>query len=342
MTAHLTENMELTPFFKLPSSQLIGSLGSVAPIVLMILLLLLCFPFKKKKHRLSIRTRKKDLNMSELIDLTKLEDGLPPERKSLADQCLRTGNTLPSHQAKQQSNGFSSELQQGNADSPKYTQVVNSSQQRMEKLNMNHQRNLSPPAPGSNVPSPSPLQFRKLPVTPKEACLSRMLPLTQNLDNQVYESVGTKEQELYSKDWLEGRTGCQMAANNNNSICATTHRFGAGPMELGGKDSEAAGSNNMHVQLSPAETCQESYGQLQDMAPEKEALQAQLESDSRRLSAMYARVCKRTKAPQPVQPENHDEPKKQEEEEPPPIPEKCFEHIYESLNIEAEMQVGDL
>lgn len=207
---------------------------------------------------------------------------------------------------------------------------------------MNHQRNLSPPAPGSNVPSSSRLQFRKLPVTPKEACLSRMLPLTQNLDSQVYERVGTKEQELYSKDWLEGRTGCQMAANNNNSICAMTQRFGAGPMELGGKDSEAAGSNNMHVQLSPAETCQESYGQLQDMAPEKEAPQAQLESDSRRLSAMYARVCKRTKAPQPVQPENHDEPKKQEEEEPPPIPEKCFEHIYESLNIEAEMQVGDL
>lgn len=47
MAAHLTENMELTSFFKLPSSQLIGSLGSVAPIVLMILLLLLCFPFKR-------------------------------------------------------------------------------------------------------------------------------------------------------------------------------------------------------------------------------------------------------------------------------------------------------
>ncbi|XP_058020768.1 uncharacterized protein LOC131189016 isoform X2 [Ahaetulla prasina] len=341
MAAHLTENMELTSFFKLPSSQLIGSLGSVAPIILMILLLLLCFPFKKKKHRLSIRTRKKDINMSELIDLTKLEDGLPPERESLSDQSLHKGNTLPSHQAQEQSNGFSSDLQQGNADPPKYTQVVNSSQQTMEKLNMNQQRKLSPQAPGSNVPSPSPLQFRKLPVTPKEACLSRMLPLTQNLDNLVYESIGIKEQELYSKDWLEGRTGCQMEANDN-PICAMTHGSGTLPVALGGKDSEVAGSNNVHMQLSPAQPCQESYGQLQERAPEKEAPRAQLESDSRRLSAMYARVCKRTKASQALQPENRDEPKEQEEEEPPPIPEKCFEHVYESLKVHGEMQDGGL
>uniref|UniRef100_A0A2D4NY86 Uncharacterized protein n=1 Tax=Micrurus surinamensis TaxID=129470 RepID=A0A2D4NY86_MICSU len=341
MDAHLTENMELTPFFKLPSSQLIGSLGSVAPIILMILLLLLCFPFKKKRHRLSIRTRKKDLNMSELIELTKLEDGFSPERESLSDQSLLKGNTLPSHQAQKQSNGFSSELQQGNADSPKYTQVINSSQQTVEKLNMNQQRNLSPQAPGSNVPPPSPLQFRKLPVIPKEAYLSRMLPSTQNLDTLVYESIGIKEQELSSKDWLEGRTGCQMVSSDN-LICSTTHGVGAGPVVLGGKDSEVAGSNNMPVQLSPAQPYQESHGQLQEMAPEKEAPQAQLESDSRRLSAMYARVCKRTKASQPVQPENRDEPKEQEEEEPPPIPEKCFEHIYESLNVDGEMQDGGL
>ncbi|XP_013923892.1 PREDICTED: uncharacterized protein LOC106550492 [Thamnophis sirtalis] len=342
MAAHLTENMELTSFFKLPSSQLIGSLGSVAPIVLMILLLLLCFPFKKKKHRLSIRTRKKDLNMSELIDLTKLEDGLSPERESLSDQRLHKGNTLPSRQAQEQSNGFSSELQQGNADSPKHTQVVNSRHQTMEKLNINQQRNLSPQAPGSNVSSPSSLQFRKLPVTPKEACRSRMLPLTQNLDNLVYESIGIKEQELYSQEGLEGRTGCQMAANDN-SITATTHGSGAGPVALGGKDSEAAGSNNVHVPLCPAQPCQESCGQLQEMAPEQEAPQAQLESDSRRLSAMYARVCKRTKASQPMQPENRDEPKEQEEEEePPPIPEKCFEHIYESLKVYDKLHDGGL
>ncbi|XP_063156638.1 uncharacterized protein LOC134495267 [Candoia aspera] len=332
--------MEITPSFKFPSSQLMGNLGFVAPVLLMILLLLLCSPFKKKKRQLSARIVKRDLNMSELISMTKLGDGLPLERKSLADRCLCKGNTLPSHQAEQQSNGFSSELQQGNADSSKYTQVVNSSQQRMEKLNISHQRNLSPEAPGSNIPSPSPLQFRKLPVTPKEVCISRMLPLTQNLDNQVYESIGTEGQELCTNDWLEGRKGSQLTANKN-SICATAHGFGAGPVELGGKDSEAAGSSSTHVQLSSTPQCQESYGQLQEMTPEKE-VPPQLDSDSRRLSAMYARVCKRTKASQPVQPEKHDEPMEQEEEEPPPIPEKCFEHIYESLNIDSEMQVGGL
>ncbi|XP_025021027.1 uncharacterized protein LOC103066363 [Python bivittatus] len=330
--------MEIIPSFNFPFSQLTGNLASVAPIILVILLLVLCSPFKKKKRHLSTRTVKRDINTSELLNMTKLEDGLPLERKSLADQCLRKGNTLPSHQAEQQSNGFSSELQQENADSSKCTQVVNSSQQKMEQLNVSHQRNLGSQAPGSNIPSPSPLQFRKLPVTPREACISRMLPLTQNLDNQVYESIGIKEQELCTKDWLEGRKGSQSAANKK-SICGTAHGFGAGPAELGGKDSEAAGSNSTQAQLSPAPQCQESYGQLQEMLPEKEA-PPQLDSDSRRLSAMYARVCKRTKASQPVQPENHDEPMEQEEEEPPPIPEKCFELIYESLDIDSEMQVG--
>ncbi|XP_070590978.1 uncharacterized protein [Erythrolamprus reginae] len=339
MAAHLKENMELTSFFKLPSSQLIKSLGSVAPIVLMILLLLLCFPFKKKKHRFSVRTRKNDLNMSELIDLTKLEDGSPPQREFLSDQSLHKGNTLPSHQAQEQSNGFPSELQQGKADSPKYTQVVISSQQTMEKPNTNQRRNLSPEAPGSNVSSPSPLHFRKLPATPKEACLSTMSPLTHNLDNLVYESIAIKEEELYSKDRLEEKTVCLMEANDN-SICAVTHGFGARPVALGGKDSEVPRSIKVHAQLSPAQPGQESCGQLQETPPEKEAPQAQLEPDSRRLSAMYARVCKRTKASQPVQPENRDQPKKQEEEEPPPVPEKHFEHIYESLKVVCEGQDG--
>ncbi|XP_061482487.1 uncharacterized protein LOC133384565 [Rhineura floridana] len=332
---------------RLPSSPLLRGLGSVAPVVLLILMLLLCFPFKRKKRQLSTRTLKRDLNASDLISVTKLEDRLNPEEKPLEEGKLHEGTSLPGHHAKRETNGLAAHLQHGNANSPKGMHPVSQNLQRLDKtrkFDTDHLGVLGPSQASScpNKTSPNSLQFRKLPLTPKEAHVSRLEPLSQSTESQVYESIRDEERELRTRDWSQGKESSGLPAESSSSCVAAGDHL-AGSAESGRKDARTAGANVMPSsgpgQLATALQGRVSQGQLWEATPEGEAPVQPACDMEKRLSAMYARVCKRPKASQPA---NHSKPTEQEEEEPPPLPEKHFEIIYESLNLDAEMQGGEM
>ncbi|KAJ7341351.1 hypothetical protein JRQ81_005344 [Phrynocephalus forsythii] len=319
-----------------PSALLLGGLSSVAPVIMMILLLLLCFPFKRKKRALAAEDHTRDLNASELLSMVKLEDGLSPEEKSLGNGELSKGNCLPNFQSERPINGMAStELRQESADSPTVTPTMSRTPQRFaqrRKMEADPLRGTAPQGLCPRAASPSALQCRKLPLTPKEAHVSQTEPLNQDVDNNVYESI------------------CHEERGPGASVCMETS---GDPNSTGGQDSPVesmglVGNGGRTVAFGvttgqPASGWQHTEwpGQLPGVSCEQETpLQAALDTE-KRLSAMYARVCKRPKASPQQRPADDGKPaQREEEEEPPPIPERIFEDLYESLSIETEVQDG--
>ncbi|XP_034966362.1 uncharacterized protein LOC118082660 [Zootoca vivipara] len=328
-----------------PLSPHVWGLGAVASVAPLILLLLLCFPFKRKKRQLSTRTFKRDFNASDLISVTRLEDRLSPAEKTLEDGELHNSSSLPSHQVERQTNGFPADFEHRNASSPKEIRTVSPNHQTLEKARKSDPHHLGASGPsGASCPkatSPSSLQFRKLPMTPKEARVSGAEPLNGSIDNQVYESIEDGKRALYTRDRWEGREGSGLPIISSAGCAATPGDPLAGSAELRRRDTGSIGSSGVPIQPPTALQGSESLGQVPGPTPEGGApIQTSYDME-KRLSAMYAKVCKRPRPAQEWQPADHRKPPEQEEEEPPPIPEKRFEDIYETLNLDAEMQGGD-
>ncbi|XP_033001378.1 uncharacterized protein LOC117044676 [Lacerta agilis] len=338
MAPSLEEKTETATSPRPPLPPHVWGLGAVASVAPLILLLLLCFPFKRKKRQLSTRTFKRDLNASDLISVTRLEDRLSPAEKTLEDGELHNSSSLPSHQAERQTNGFAADFEHRNASSLKEMSAVSPNHQTLEKAGKPDPHHLGASGPsGASCPkatSPSSLQFRKLPVTPKEARVSGAEPLNGSIDNQVYESIEDGEGALYTRDRSEGRKGSGLPIISSTGCAAAP--------ESRRRDTRTIGSSGVPIQPPTALQGSESLGQVPGPTPEGAApIQTSYDME-KRLSAMYAKVVKRPRPAQEWQPANHRKPPEQEEEEPPPIPEKRFENIYETLNLDAEVQVGCL
>ncbi|XP_053105317.1 uncharacterized protein LOC128324584 isoform X2 [Hemicordylus capensis] len=335
MAPPLPMRAELEASLKL-SSPSIGAVGSVVLMVLMILLLLLCFRLKRNRRQLSTRSFKMDSNTSELIRMTKLEAELSPEEKPVEGRKMHKGSSLPNHQAEKQTNGFAADLQPENSNFPRDTNAASPGHRRTEKSRMSDLDPLGSLAPHMACPNPTTpgsLQSRKLPMTPKEAHISIMEPLIQSMDSQVYESIQVEEGVICTSGCSEPKEAPRLPARARNPFAESA--------ESGGKEIRTPEwSSGMPTQLVAALQCNESHQQLQEMTLEEEASVQPGSAMEKRLSEMYARVCKKPKAAQPLQSANHDRPTEEEEEEPPPIPEKRFEDLYESLSIGTEMQ-GD-
>ncbi|XP_054855618.1 uncharacterized protein LOC129343443 [Eublepharis macularius] len=319
------------------SSPVMGGVGSVAPVVIMVLLLLLCFPFRRKKRQLSTRILKKNSTSSELLSITKLEDGQSLQEKSLEDGTLHKGSSLPSNPAESQTNGCV--VHHLPANSPQYPDTVSSNHQKTEKFevtNLEHSISLGSQASCPNSTTPGPLQLRKLPMTPREEDISRTEPLNPSMDSRVYESIKDGERKLCSRDWSKGREGSDLLSKT--SSCAQV-----GSVESGGKENRTAEVMGMHpwsgdasAPLTATLECNESHLQLQELTAEQDAPTESASDVEKKLRAMYARVCKKPKTDQQFQPANHNRPLEEGEEEPPPIPEKHFDDIYESIDLETQ------
>ncbi|XP_077781509.1 uncharacterized protein LOC114594935 isoform X2 [Podarcis muralis] len=296
--------------------------------------------FSRKKRQLSTRTFKRD--PSDLISVTRLEDRLSPAEKTLEDGELHNSSSLASHQAERQTNGFAADFEHRNASSPKEMRAVSSNHQTLEKVGKSDPHHLGPSgASCTKATSPSSLQFRKLPMTPKEARVSEAQPLNGNIDNQVYESIEDGERALYTRDQLERRQGSDLTIISSAGCGAAPGDPLAGSAESRRRDTRTIGSSGVPVQPPTALQGSESLGQVPGPTPEGAApIQTSYDME-KRLSAMYAKVCKRPRPAQEWQPANHRKAPEQEEEEPPPIPEKHFENIYETLSLDAEMQGGE-
>ncbi|XP_060106356.1 uncharacterized protein LOC132579740 [Heteronotia binoei] len=320
------------------STPVMGSLGSIAPVIIMILLLLLCSPFRRKKRQLSTRTFKKDSASSELLSITKLEDGQSLQEIPLEDGSLHKGHSLSSNSGESQTNGCIAYSLPEN--SPKHPGMTNPNHQKRgnpEMTDLEHPISLGLQALCLNATVPGSLQFRKLPMIPREEeDISRTEPLNPCMDGQVYESITDEERKLFSEDWSKGQESSGLLSKS--SSCATV-----GLAESGGKESRTAEVKGMHSQSGDASVLltvtlenNESHLQLQELTCERDA---PTESDSeieKKLRAMYARVCKKPKTEQQCQPANHDKPTEEGEEEPPPIPEKHFDDLYESIELEMQ------
>ncbi|XP_028581062.2 uncharacterized protein LOC114594935 isoform X1 [Podarcis muralis] len=340
MAPSLEEKTETATSPRPPPAPHVWGLGAVASVAPLILLLLLCFPFKRKKRQLSTRTFKRD--PSDLISVTRLEDRLSPAEKTLEDGELHNSSSLASHQAERQTNGFAADFEHRNASSPKEMRAVSSNHQTLEKVGKSDPHHLGPSgASCTKATSPSSLQFRKLPMTPKEARVSEAQPLNGNIDNQVYESIEDGERALYTRDQLERRQGSDLTIISSAGCGAAPGDPLAGSAESRRRDTRTIGSSGVPVQPPTALQGSESLGQVPGPTPEGAApIQTSYDME-KRLSAMYAKVCKRPRPAQEWQPANHRKAPEQEEEEPPPIPEKHFENIYETLSLDAEMQGGE-
>lgn len=251
--------------------------------------------------------------------MTKLEDGPSPEETSFPDGKLHQGGLLANHQAERQTTDVAAaDLQLENSDFQKDTSTVGSNHPSPEKPKMagsNHVGSLGLQAACSNATALDLLQLRKLPMTPKEAHISRAEPLSVSTDNQVYESIQDLDR-LCVRGWpkqpdLPARaTGCVTeSADSGEKILGTLEQPGGVPLQ-----------------------------QLMDVTPEDLSAIQPMSDMEKRLSTMYARVCKKPKAARPLQPADNDRLANQDEEEPPPIPEKQFEDLYEGLNVSPEMQ----
>ncbi|XP_077187683.1 uncharacterized protein LOC143834791 [Paroedura picta] len=305
------------------STPAMGSLGSVAPIIIMVLLLLLCFP-RRKKRQLSTRTAKKNSASSELLSITKLEDRQSLQEKPLEDGALQKGSS------ECQTNGCAAD------PLPDTTNPNHQKRGKPETTDLEHLISVGPPALCPDATIPGSLQLRKLPMTPREEDISRTEPLNPCMDARVYESIKDEERKLFSRDSSKGQESSDLLSKSPR--CATL-----GSAESGGKESRTAKVMEVHPQSGDASVQwtvtledHESHLQLQESACEQEAPTESASEVEKRLRAMYARVCKKPKTEQPSEPANRDRPAEEGEEEPPPIPEKHFDDIYES--VDPEMQ----
>ncbi|CAI5771508.1 Hypothetical predicted protein [Podarcis lilfordi] len=266
---------------------------------------------------------------------------MSPAEKTFEDGELHNS----SHQAERQTNGFAADFERRNASSPKEMRANHPNHQTLEKTGKSDPHHLGASGPSgascAKATSPSSLQFRKLPMTPKEARVSEAQPLNGNIDNQVYESIEDGERALYTRDRLERRQGSDLTIISSRGCGATPGDPLAGSAESRRRDTRTIGSSGVPMQPPTASQGSESLGQVPGPTPEGAApIQTSYDME-KRLSAMYAKVCKRPKPAQEWQPAKHPQAPKQEEEEPPPIPEKHFENIYETLSLDAEMQGGE-
>ncbi|KAM9155369.1 uncharacterized protein ACDP82_003905 isoform 2-T2 [Pangshura tecta] len=87
----------------------------------------------------------------------------------------------------------------------------------------------------------------------------------------------------------------------------------------------------------------ESPQEWQELALEEDAVNESLTEREKRLRAMYARVCKKSRSPGHTPPASPDASTELEEEEPPPLPEKHFDVIYETLgSLGSETQDSEM
>ncbi|XP_062824868.1 uncharacterized protein LOC103280248 [Anolis carolinensis] len=303
------------------------SFVSTLPVVLTILLLLLCFPFRRKKRQLSPRVLQRERNSSQLIHIAKLEEEPSPERKPLEDENTHKGNSLSCHQDERQLkvDEATPELQHENTNSPKERHVLITNHQRTQmspKLEVDRLRGSAPQTSCPPSPmTPNSILFRKLPMTPKEVHISRTEPPAPNVDSQIYESIRLKEKDLRSRD------------SSRNSPKSS-------------KGQESKGSGKMDLRSTEVSDMLEQPDELSDpyreILSEMEAPLHPVFDGEKRLSALYAKVCKRPPTSAQSQPLRQSKTMEEEEEIPPPIPEKHFEDFYESLVIESEAQGGEM
>ncbi|XP_060611096.2 uncharacterized protein [Anolis sagrei] len=330
MAPLLTQKTET--FLSVSASPSLGvSFVSTLLVVLTILLLLLCFPFRRKKRELSTRVLQRERNSSLLIHIAKLEEEPSPERKPLEDENAHKGNALSHHQDERQLKveETASERQHKNMDSPKERHVLITNDQRTQMSPKLEVERLRGSAPKTSCPpspmTPNSMLYRKLPMTPKEVHISRTEPPTLNADSQVYESIRLKEKDLRPKDCLMG--------TNNESPKSSIRQESKGYDKT---DSRSAEVSNM---LGQPDQVADPH---REIPPEMEAPLQPVFDGEKRLSALYAKVCKRRQTPSQSQPPSHGKTTEEDEDVPPPIPEKHFDDLYESLCIESEAQGGEM
>ncbi|CAM5098559.1 unnamed protein product [Eretmochelys imbricata] len=316
------------------------SLASIVPVLLTVLLLLLCISFKRKKQSFSTRPLGRHVDSSKLIRMTRLGDrsaSSPAGKQPKAGTTVQEGGSLPSDPgapAQRQTNGFT-----GNAHSQpggsSCTKDLDSSpaNHRGERESRASAAGVlgssSPAASQENSTAIESLQLRELPATPGDMQVMTVEQLSSSQDayGPIYESIRDKGITCYRGSLYELSAGTAEGPNMNS-----------GHATAGGEESEPGETlprcNSKQEQLvaddsrgDPGKSPQE----WQELALEEDAVNESLTEREKKLRAMYARVCKKSKSlglSQPASPDASTEP---EEEEPPPLPEKHLDVIYETL-----------
>nr|XP_020671668.1 uncharacterized protein LOC110091754 [Pogona vitticeps] len=322
-----------------PSALLLGSLASVAPVILTILLLLLCFHFKSKKRQFSTGDPTRDRNTSVLLRMIGGQNEPNAGATHLENGGLCQGSSPVSCRPERPTNGtVAAEFHQRSANSQTETPTMSRASPKRfaqrRKMEVDHLRGTAPQRLCPRAASPSALQFRKLPMTPKEAHVPRIEPLNQDADNEVYESICDEARDPGAGVCMESRKGADSTTRGRPNSAgegapSAESTESAGMTVACGSTTGQPAAHWQHIEF-PSE--------LPGVASEQGAPHPVAPDTEKRLSAMYARVRKRPKAFPQQEP---GKPAEQEvEEEPPPIPEKHFEDIYESLSVDAVGQDG--
>ncbi|KAM7173734.1 uncharacterized protein RBU57_004070 [Macrochelys suwanniensis] len=316
------------------------SLASIVPLLLTVLLLLLCLPFKRKNRTFSTRLTERHVDSFKLLRMTQLGDQSarsPAGKQPKAGTTVQEGSSLPSDPgapAQRQINGFTgnSHPQPGGSS---HTKDLDSSpanhgagrESRATALGV--LGSCSPEASQENSTAPESLQLRELPAAPRDVQETTAEQVSSNQDTygSIYESIRDK-----------GIACCRGSLYELSAGTAEGPNMNSGHATAGGEESEPGETlpqrKSQQEQLvaegssgDPGESPQE----WQELALEEDAVNESLTEREKKLRAMYARVCKKSKPPGHTPPASPDASTEPEEEEPPPLPDKHLDVIYETL-----------
>ncbi|XP_043365847.1 uncharacterized protein LOC119853409 [Dermochelys coriacea] len=261
----------------------------------------------------------------------------PAGKQPKAGTTVQEGGSLPSDPgapAQKQTNGFT-----GNAHpwpgGSSHTEDLDSS-----PANHRGERESRAPAPGAlgssspavsqeNSPAVESLQLRELPATPgnMQVRTAERLSSRQDAYGPIYESIRDKGIMCYRESLYELSAGTAEGPNMNSGHATagveeivpgeTLPRCNSKQEQLVADDSRG----------DPGKSPQE----WQELVLEEDAVNESLTEREKKLRAMYARVCKKSKSLRHSQPASPDASTEPEEEEPPPLPEKHLDVIYETL-----------
>ncbi|XP_034622650.1 uncharacterized protein LOC117875429 isoform X1 [Trachemys scripta elegans] len=321
------------------------SLASIVPVLLTVLLLLLCIPFKRKNRSFSIRPIERHVNSSKLIRVTQLGDqsaSSPAGKQPKAGTTVQEGSSLPSDPgapAQRQINGFTgnSHPQPGGSS---HTKDLDSSpanhrgERESRAAALGVLGSSSPTASQKNSTAPECLQLRELPAAPRnvQVMTAEQPSSSQDAYGPIYESIRDK-----------GITCCRGSLYELSAGTAEGPNMNSGRVTAGGEESEPGETlprrTSKQEQLvgdgssgDPRESPQE----WQELALEEDAVNESLTEREKKLRAMYARVCKKSRSSGHTPPASPDASTEPEEEEPPPLPEKHLDEIYETLGSETQ------
>ncbi|XP_067426035.1 uncharacterized protein [Emydura macquarii macquarii] len=321
------------------------SLGSIAPVLLLVLLLLLCIHVKRKNRHFSTRPIEPNINASKLIRVTPLGDqsATSPEGKQpKAGRSVQEGGSLPSDpgaQAQRQTNGFTGNSRPQPGGSSPTKDLDSSPANRPGGRESRASAPGGPAAPQQNPTAPESVQFRELPRAPRNVKVTTVEHLGSSRDayGPIYESIRDQGITGCRGRWCERSAGAA-AGPNMNSGHATAGDPPAWASE--GEESEPVATpprrNDEQKQLVADHSSGDpgaSPPVWQELAFEEDTANESLPEREKRLRALYARVCKKSRSPghsQSASPVASPEP---EEEEPPPLPEKHFDAIYETMSL---------